>query len=141
MEENVKVTFDNNKAFQGGAVFINMLTNFIVKGNSIAFFYNNLATDGGGAVEVLNNSSITLHNNISIRFTNNGAQYGGAIFLDATAVMVNNNNKNYINFDENNFAGILGSSVYQDVTKLCNKSCLNNRMIGISDELILHQIN
>ena len=40
-----------------------------------------------------------------------------------------------INFKDN-IAKFRGNSVYQDVTGFCNSSCLNNRIIGISNELI-----
>ena len=135
LEENCKVTFDNNKAFNGGAICINMMTEFLFKENSTSLFHNNLAAEGGGAVKVLNNSSFTLKDYISINFTNNTAQYGGAIFLDATAIMVNNSYENYINF-RNNFARILGNSVYQNVAEMCNSSCLYNKITGVSDKLI-----
>ena len=129
------ITFDNNKAFIGGGICINMMTELLFKGNSTSLFHNNLAAEGGGAIKVLNNSSVTLNDSISINFTNNAAQYGGAIFLDTTAVMVNNSDDNYINF-QNNVARILGNSVYQDVAELCNSSCLYNRVSGLSDKLI-----
>ena len=135
LEENSKLSFDNNKAFNGGAICINMMTKFLVKGNSTSLFRNNLAAEGGGAIKVLNNSSVTINDSISINFTNNTAQYGGAIFLDKTAVMVNNSNKNHINF-ENNFARILGDLVYQDVADLHNSSWLNKRIIGVSNKII-----
>ena len=135
LEENCKVSFDNNKAFNGGAMCINMMTEFVFKGNSTSLFHNNLADEGGGAVKVLNNSSFTLKDYISIKFTNNFAQYGGAIFLDKTAVMVNNSSENYINF-KNNFARILGNSVYHDVAEMSNSSCLYNKITGVSDTLI-----
>ena len=121
--------------FNGGAICINMMTKFVFKGNSTSLFHNNLATKGGGAVKVLNNSSFTLQDYISINFTNNTAQYGGAIILDSTAVMVNNSNENYINF-KNNVAGILGNSVYQDVTEMCKSSCLYKRITGLNNKLI-----
>ena len=96
------VTFDSNKAFNGGAIFINALTNFVVKRNSSAFFCGNLVSEGGGAVHVSNRSTIILNDHIYIKFSsNNAAQYGGAIFLDATAVMVSDSNKNIINFEHN----------------------------------------
>ena len=135
LEVNAKVTFDNNKAFNGGALCINRMTKFILKGYSTTIFYKNLATDGGGAVKVLKDSSIILKDHITIKFTENSAQYGGAVFLDTTAVMVNNSYENYINF-KHNFARILGSSVYQDVVEICNSSCLNNTITGMSNELI-----
>ena len=133
MEEDAMVTFDNNKALLGGAVcFINK-TNFLSKQNSIAFFNNNVATVSGGAAMVLINSTFTLQDNATINFSNNRAQYGATIFLDTSAV-VNGSDKN-VNFT-NNIARIVGNSIYQDVADLCNRSCLTDRVVGISTEFI-----
>ena len=57
------------------------------------------------------------------------------MFLDATAVMVSDSNKNVINF-EHNIARILGSSVYQEMSQLCYSSCLSNRITGINNRHI-----
>ena len=135
MEENAKIVLDNNKAFYGGAICINMMTKFMFKGNSTTFFYNNLATEGGGALKVLNDSSIALQNDSTTKFTNNSAQYGGAIFLDATAVMVNNTRKKCIDFT-NNIAKISGNSIYQGASEFCTRICLSNRMTGINHEYV-----
>ena len=132
IEENAKVTFDDNKAFHGGAICTNMMSKLIFKGNSTTSFHRNFGTEDGGAVTVLNNSSITVKYHVTIKFTYNNAQYGGAIFLDTTATMVNNSDIDF----KNNFARILGSSVYQDVAELCNSSCLYNRITGLNNTLI-----
>ena len=77
-----------------------------------------MVSEGGGAVQVSNRSTVILNDHIYIKFSsNNAAQYGGAMFLDATAVMVSDSNKNVINF-EHNIARILGSSVYQEMSQL-----------------------
>ena len=46
--------------------------------------------------------------------------------------MVNNSDIDF----KNNFAKILGSSVYEDVAELCNSSCLYNRITGLNNTLI-----
>ena len=135
LEENAKVIFNDNKAFNGGAVGIKAKSKCIFRDNSTVFFYNNLATDGGGAIRVFDDSNIILQNTITIKFTNNSAQYGGAIFLDKTAAMLNNSNKNHITF-ENNFARILGDSVYQYVADFHNSSWLKKRITGVSNKLV-----
>ena len=132
VQENAKVTFDDNKAFHGGAICTNMMSKLIFKGNSTTSFHKNLGAEDGGAVTVLNNSSITVKYHVTIKFTDNSAQYGGAIFLDTTATMVNNSDIDF----KNNFAIILGSSVYEDVAELCNSSCLFNRITGLNNTLI-----
>ena len=132
VEENAKVTFDDNRAFHGGAICTNMMSKLIFKGISTTLFHKNVGTENGGAVTVLNNSSITVKYHVTIKFTYNSAQYGGAIFLDTTATMVNNSDIDF----KNNFARILGSSVYEDVAELCNSSCLYNRITGLNNTLI-----
>ena len=137
MQENTLVTFDNNRALHGGAICIKNNTELLLKGNSTAYFCSNLATVGGGAVKVLNDSSFTVKEHATINFADNNAQYGGAIFLDSTAVMVNNHNggKNNINFT-NNIAKILGNSAYREATELCDSNCIINRIVSIKNEHI-----
>ena len=132
VEENAKVIFDDNRAFHGGAICTNMMSKLIFKGNSITSFHKNWGAEDGGAVTVLNNSSITVNYHVTIKFTDNSAQYGGAIFLDTTATMVNNSDIDF----KNNFARILGNSVYEDVAEMCNSSCLYNRITGLNNTLI-----
>ena len=132
MEDDAMVTFDSNKALQGGAVCFNNKTNFLSEGNSTAFFYYNLAIVDGGAVTVLTNSTFTSQDNVTINFSNNRAQYGAAMFLDTSAVVNSSYNINFTN----NFAGIVGNSIYQDVADLCNRSCLTDKVVGISTEFI-----
>ena len=112
----------------------------IFKSNAAVFFYNNIANGNGAALKVLNSSSILLKDHVSVKFTSNIAQYGGAIFLDATAVMVNDSDKNQVDFKDN-IATVFGSSVYQETNELCNSSCLNTRISGMSIEYITTQPN
>ena len=135
IKENSNIKFDYNEALAGGAVYINCKTLFTIKGNCTVYFYNNLGTVSGGAVKVFNTSNITLKDHINIKFINNKAQYGGAIFLDTTAVMINSCYKNCVIF-ENNIARVTGKSIYQDVTDLCNRNCLNNKTDSITSEFI-----
>ena len=132
------VTFDSNRVLQGGAVCFSNKTNLLSKENSTISFYNNFATVGGGAANIINNSAFTLKDNIAINFTSNKAQYGGSILLDVSAVMIDYNN-NSITFI-NNDARISGNSIYQDVAAvdhdLCNRSCLTDRVVGVSAEFI-----
>ena len=132
---NAMVMFDNNKAFYGGAVSFSVNSEVTFNENSTTFFYNNLATKDGGAVYFINDSSITLNDHITVNFNNNSAQFGGAAFLDTASAMVNSSDRNCLHF-KNNFARILGGLAYKDVVEMCNSTCLANRMIGISDEVI-----
>ena len=135
MEGDAMVTFDSNKALWGGSLCFNDKTNFLSIENFTAFFFSNEAIVDGGAATVLTNSTFILQDNVSINFSNNHAQYGAAMFLDASAVMIKNSDKNNINFT-NNIARIVGNSIYQDVADLCNRSCLTDRVVGISTEFI-----
>ena len=91
---------------------------------------------GGGAAKVLTNSTFTLKDNTTINLSSNYAQYGAAILLDASAV-INGSDKSSINF-VNNIVRIVGNLIYQDVaaTDLCNRSCLTDRVVGISTKFI-----
>ena len=135
VKENVRILFTHNKVLHGGAVCINDKAKLVFKENSIALFYINFAIVGRGAIKVLNNSSITLEDFIHINLTRNTVQYGGAIFLDTTAVMVINGDQKCLDF-KSNFAKFSGNSVYQDLAGSCNSSYLNNRIVGISNDLI-----
>ena len=134
-QENAVVTFDNNKALHGGAICIKNNTELLFRGNSTAYFCNNLAAVGGGAVKVSNYSGIVLRDHTTIKFIDNNAQYGAAIFLDTTALMVNNSDETCLNFTSN-VAKVLGSSMYQDITGLCNGNCIINRTMGINNDYI-----
>ena len=131
--ETSQVMFYHNEALHGGAVCYNSNTNIKFKDKSAVTFNGNAAIVSGGAVQVLSNSNITLMSNNRIIFTNNTAQYGGAIFFDATqgSMIFNNIEKNTISFINNN-ARIVGNSVYFDLIKSCNSSCLTNRIVGIN---------
>ena len=130
---NSVLLFINNKASHGGAVCINEKTKLMFKENSTTVFNKSSAVGSGGALKVLGNSKITLNNHVNVQLNDNSADYGGAIFLDTTAVMVNSSNN--VKFT-NNIAKILGSSVYLDIPELCNIACINDKVVGISKELI-----
>ena len=135
IQENTSLTVDSNKALHGGGICIKNKAKISFKGNSNVLFCKNVASVGGGAVKVFNDSIITIRECTTINFIDNNAQYGGAIFLDTNAVMINNSDNTGIYFI-NNIAKLLGDSVYQEATWLCNSSCKINRTLGISSEFI-----
>ena len=139
LTEHTMVTINHNKALHGGAIYASNNAKLIFKSSATVFFHYNIANGNGAAVKVLNSSSILLKDHVTIRFTNNIAQYGGAIFLDATAVMVNDS-KNPVDFRDN-IATIFGNLVYQETNELCNRSCLNIRISGMSIEYITTRPN
>ena len=126
---NTVVRFDRNIALDGGVTLADDYCKFVFKENSTVLFYSNLATVGGGALQVINNSNVILMDFTSTIFINNSAQYGAAIFMDTTAVIVNNCGTKCINFT-NNIAKILGNFVYQDVTESYYNSGIMNRTEG-----------
>ena len=132
---NTAVRFDSNRALDGGVILADNYCKFVFKENSTALFYSNMATVGGGAMEVINNSNVILMDYTTINFMYNAAQYGAAIFMDTTAVIVNNCGTKCINFT-NNIAKILGNFAYQDITESFNKSGIMNRTEGIGNDLI-----
>ena len=135
IQENASLTVDNNNALHGGGICIKNKAKLVFKENSNALFYKNIATVGGGAVKVFNDSIITISDCTTINFIDNNAQYGGAIFLDTNAVMINNSDNTSVYFI-NSTAKLLGGSVYQEATWLCNSSCEIKRTLGISSESI-----
>ena len=135
MQENASLTVDNNKALHGGGICIKDKTKLLFKDNSNVIFHRNVATVGGGAVKVLDDSNVTIRDYTIVRFTDNNAQYGGAIFLDTSAVMINNSDNTGVYFSKN-IAELLGDSVYQETSELCNSSCAINRTLGIKSKFI-----
>ena len=130
---NLMLLFINNKASHGGAVCINKKSKLMFEETSTTMFNKSSAVASGGALKVLSNSSVTLNNHVTVQLNDNSADYGGAIFLDTTAVMVNSSDDVIFT---NNLAKILGSSVYLDIPELCNSTCINDKVVGISKELI-----
>ena len=141
IKEYAKVTFDTNKALDGGAICINSETGLIFQDNSDASFHNNLAIVGGGAVSVLHNSTITLQDHFILKFANNHALYGAAIYVDRTAKIENISDHDAVMNFTNNLGKISGNSVYQDVAEVCNSSCLSKGIVGIDTKHITTQPN
>ena len=136
IQENTSITVIGNKALHGGGICIKNKAKMLFKGNSNALFCKNVASVGGGAVKVFNDSMFTSRDRTTINFTDNNAQYGGALFLDANAVMINNSDNTGIYFI-NNIAKLLGDSVFQEATWLCNSSYkINRTLVGINSEFI-----
>ena len=133
MTGNSMLSFINNEASHGGAICISEKSKLMFQESSTVLFSINSAIVSGGILKVSSNSSITLNDHITVQLNDNSADYGGAIFLDTTAVMVNNSNNVTL---INNIGKILGSSVYQDIAELCSSSCVDDKVVGISNEHI-----
>ena len=77
--ESSAVTFSKNVAInEGGAIFVNNQGMISFEQNSIVVFNNNTA-NGGGAICSKNDSNITIGGNSEITFSNNSAKIGGAV--------------------------------------------------------------
>ena len=126
-----EVTFYNNEALHGGAMCSNN-SNIKFKNSSTVFFNGNTATMNGGGIKALNDSKIVMMDDTTITFTNNTAEYGAAVFFDTTqsSMKFNGSEMCRISFINNN-ARIAGNSIYLDVNKSCNISCLTNRIVGV----------
>ena len=134
---NSSLTSTNNTvAFNGGAFNLDLKSNASFSQFTNLTFCGNKATYGG-AILANDHSGITVSGNSVLLFADNrAAQYGGAIFLDLTAVMINNcSNKNCINFTDN-IANVLGNSLYQNVLQLCENSSYSNMVVDISNKFI-----
>ena len=133
LKEFANVTFENNNAFYtGGAIHLLYNSSIMFKDNSTALFKSNQASDGG-AIGTSLNSSIIVQDHTRVKFITNNALFGGAMFFDAThtALVFSGQDKD-ISFISNT-AGIAGNYMYFDSFG-SSDSCLNNRIIGISNE-------
>ena len=100
LNRKTSTVFDNNRAQNGAALYLDL--------NSVVIFTNN--------------SAVTFSNNIATR-------YGGAIYYDITqssnscyrnlSAFVVDNNSTSIAF-RNNVAGIAGNSIYLSISQSCN---------------------
>ena len=84
-KNNIPVFIDN-RATQGGAIYV---TNESIlqfrETSSVTFMYNN-ANYKGGAISCHNNSNIIFEEKSQVIFTNNGAELGGAVHLEGKSV-------------------------------------------------------
>ena len=160
-EENTLVTFDNNEALlNGGALYSDFL--ITLKQKCTIIFTNNRAENGGAAFTSASTILVSEYSNVTVK-NNVAKQNGGAIcfdelisakFKDSSTVTVSFNTANYgggiyikitqstkyFNLSElyfsNNTARVSGDLLYIDVLKSCNVSCLTDRVVGISNEIL-----
>ena len=166
-EENTVVTFHNNEAvFNGGALY-SEFSNITLKQKSTIHFTDNSAENGGAAfisssvillseytnLTIINSiagtdgGAIYLNELISAMFkdsstftvaSNAADNYGGGIYIKLTQ------NTKYFNISDISFsdnkARVAGSLLYIEVSPSCNASCLNNRIVGISNEILQNDL-
>ena len=166
-EENTVVKFDNNEAvFNGGALY-SEFSNITLKQNSTIFFTDNSAENGGAAF--ISTSALLLSEYTNVTIINSIARKDGgaiylnelisAIFKDSSTFTVASNaadnygggiyikitqNTKYFNISDISFsdnkARVAGSLLYIEVSPACNASCLNDRIVGISNEILQHSM-
>ena len=99
-------------------------------------FYKNTATQDGGAIFFNSQINTTFKNSSTVTLISNAANSrGGAIYSKITQ------NTKYFNISEinkfnYNAARVAGNLLYIDVPKSCNSSCLAERIVGISNEIL-----
>ena len=118
-EGNSKVMFNGDSAYLGGSIFSE--SSFIsIDGNSFVEFINNIAVQDGGAIYLSDHSNFT---QLNYSFYYDSAyDYGGAIYaLFKVSSIIFNSSEIYF---KDNTAGTVQSSVYINVEKSCDSSCL-----------------
>ena len=126
------ITFTNNKAENGGAIFVTAST-LLVSEYSNVTFYQNIADRDGGAIYFRNQIIASFKYSSTVTLISNAANNsGGALYNEITP------NTKYFNISEihlisDNAATVAGSLLYIDVSKSCNKSSLNDRILGINN--------
>ena len=130
-KENPNIIFSHNNANLGGAIYI-VMSNISITGKSKFKFIDNIALQDGGAMFLHKQYELFLTDDAEIMFSfNTASDYGGAIYSRVDQSMINFNTTK-IHF-VNNHARTAGSSVFINVPTLCNRSCLHNSILGVSE--------
>ena len=136
MKESSLIIFSQNSAKLGGAIY-NVMSNITVTDYSKLYFTYNIALQDGGAVFLDKQYHVVFTGGAETTFNYNTAtDYGGAIYSRVDQSVINFNITN-IYFD-NNHARTAGRSVFINVPTLCNSSCLENSVLGVSEGSLQH---
>ena len=82
IQEKSNVTFNENTAIDGGALYLQFESNIVFYNNSLATFSNNTATTSGGAISFETNSRGVFGGTTRLSFSSNSAtKSGGAMYL------------------------------------------------------------
>ena len=125
--ESSTVSFIHNVAKSGGAVYAT-ISDVKFSGTSEVALINNEAVHEGGALYLSDKSNIAFHKNVTIRVTDNGASYGGGMFGNLSGSTFTFNAAKFHHY--NNNAKIAGSLLYIYIPLSCNRSCLEERVVG-----------
>ena len=130
-KEFANFQFDNNNANRGGAIFF-MASQSIFKNCSTIMFKNNTASQDGGAIYIAEQSHFTFMEGANVAFHNNRASdFGGAIYGVMDNSKITFGNSSDTPFLQNS-AGTTGDSVYMNLPRQCNSTCLTESVLGIT---------
>ena len=122
-EGNSNATFNNNTAYNGGAVYT-YNTSVSFKGFSTVLFGNNIA-DYGGAINSYDGNNISFENNSNTIFNNNTATYnGGAVYAYNTSVSFNEFSTVVFRNNIGDYGGAVFAEIHSDVILSDNSSAL-----------------
>ena len=130
-KENPNIIFSHNNANLGGAIYI-VMANISITDKSKFKFIDNTVLQDGGAMFLHKQYKFILTDDAEIKFSfNTASDYGGAIYsrVDQSMINFNTNNIHFVN----NHARTAGSSVFINIPMLCNRSCLHNSILGVSE--------
>ena len=77
-QDQAVVTFNDNRAIYGGALFVSSSSDIIFRGNSTLLFFNNSVTEWGGSIKASSGCCISFLEKTVVNFTRNSALQGGA---------------------------------------------------------------
>ena len=132
MKQHSMIIFTKNSAKNGGAIFISSSMLLVTEYSHVTFVENTAGQDGG-AIHFSDHIDMVFKNSSPVTLSsNNAGNHGGAIYSKITQ---NTNHFFHIKFSGNKASGA-GNVLYIDVPKLCNSSCLTNRIVGISNDTL-----
>ena len=124
------ISLSNNKAEKGGAIFL-IDSEILCKNDTLIMFKNNTASQDGGAIYIGDKSRLTFMEDTIVTFSHNSASdYGGAIYGKIVNSTINFGNSSNFSFLHN--SARTGSSVYINLPAQCDRTCLNNSVLGIA---------
>ena len=127
-KSNNVISFKNNSAEKGGAL-LTKLSNVLFSGNSCINFTNNTALQDGGAIYLNDHSNFVV--NAKVNFYQNAASdYGGAIYIQMKEISVNVSTSSIYFKDNDAGSTNIPKSIYINMPKSCNKSCLFKSIKG-----------
>ena len=128
--ESPNVTFIQNIAKTGGAIHATT-SDVKFSGKTSLTFKNNQAVHEGGAIYLSDQSNILFDKDVSVTFASNGATYGAGMYSNLSESTATFNSAEVHNY--NNTAGVAGRLVYAHIPSTCNKSCLDEKIMGFTD--------